>query len=198
MCAACQPTMKIRILFTAILGLVFLSMAQPILRAQATPGMPVVKSIEIQFVGPQTVSKEKILANMRTRVGRAYTPQITEEDIRNLYKTGNIVNVRMFGEAQADGVKVIVVIATKSTISDIVINGASVVKVSALRKQISTKAGNAMSESALEADRQKILDYYRGKGFSDVDVRYRTEGSEKTGTVRVIFDVSEGGKTKIN
>jgi len=80
--------MKFRILFAAILGFLSLSMPRGTLLAQAVPGMPVVKSIDVQFVGPQTVSKEKILANMRTRVGRPYSTQVTEEDIRNLYGTG--------------------------------------------------------------------------------------------------------------
>jgi outer membrane protein insertion porin family len=190
--------MKFRILFAAFLGFLSITMLQGTLLAQAAPGMPVVRSIDVQFVGPQTVSKEKILANMRTRVGRPYSPQVTEEDIRNLYGTGNITNVRMFGEQQGDGVKVIVVVATKSSVSEIVINGATRVKTSTLRNQISTKPGSALSEAALEADRQKIIEYYRGKGYSDVDVRYRTDGNEKKGTVRVTFDVAEGGKSKID
>ena len=160
--------------------------------------MPVVKSIEIQFVGPQTVSKEKILANMRTRVGRPYSAQVTEEDVRNLYATGNVTNVRMFGEPLGNGVKVVVVVGTKSTVSEVVINGATRVKTSKLRDQISTKPGHALSEASLEADRQKIIEYYRGKSYGDVNVRYRTEGNEKQGTVRVVFEITEGGKTKIN
>ena len=141
--------------------------------------MPIVKSIDIQFVGAPSVSKEKILANMRTRVGKPYSPQITEEDIRNLYATGNVTNVRMFGEPQGNGVKVVVVVATKSSVSEIIINGATRVKASKLREQISTKPGDALTEASLEADRQKILEYYQGKGYGDVDVRSRTEGNEK-------------------
>lgn len=160
--------------------------------------MPLVRSIEVQFVGPQTVSKEKVLANMRTRVGRPYSPRVTEEDVRNLYATGNVTNVRIFGEPRADGVKVIVVVATKSTLSEVVISGATRVKTSKLRDEISVKPGQPMSEAALEADRQKILEYYRGKGYGDVDVRYRTEANDKKGTVRAIFDVTEGSKAKID
>src|SRR5947207_15567464 len=46
------------------------------LRAQTAPdqqGPPIIKSIEIQFVGPQTVSKDKILAQMRTKTGQPYS-----------------------------------------------------------------------------------------------------------------------------
>ena len=187
--------MNLRILTTSIAALLISPLAT---RAQEAPNMPLVKSIEVQFVGPQTVSKEKVLANMRTRVGRPYSPRVTEEDVRNVMATGNATNVRVFGEPQADGVKVIVVVATKSTLGEVVINGATRVKTSKLRDEISAKAGNPVSDSALEADRQKIIEYYQGKGYGDVDVRYRTENLAKPGTVRAVFDVSEGSHAKIN
>lgn len=187
--------MNLRILTHSIVALLISPFA---LRAQEAPNMPLVRSIEVQFVGPQSVSKEKVLANMRTRVGRPYSPRVTEEDVRNLYATGNVTNVRMFGEPQGDGVKVIVVVATKSTLGEVVINGATKVKNSKLRDQISAKAGDPVSEAALEADRQKIIEYYQGKNYGDVDVRYRTENLGKPGAVRVVFDVSEGTSSKIN
>jgi outer membrane protein insertion porin family len=190
--------MKFRILFHGLLGIVSFLLSPLAAQAQEAPNMPLVKSIEVQFVGPQSVSKEKILANMHTRVGRPYSSRMTEEDVRNLYATGNVTNVRMFGEPQADGVKVIVVVATKSTVAEVLINGATKVKVSKLREQISAKPGEALNESGLEADRQKIIEFYQGKSYGDVDVRYRTENVNKPGAVRVIFDVMEGSKAKID
>ncbi len=189
--------MKLRIFVMALWGLTSLVTTAPTAKAQDA-AMPVVKSIEVQFVGPETVSRDKILANMRTRVGKSYSSATTEEDIRNLYATGNVSNVRIFGEPATDGVKVIVVVATKSTISEVGIRGNLRFKESKLRDQITTKPGDALSEATLESDRQKILEYYRGKGFGDIDVRFRTEGNGKQGTSRVYFDITEGAKTKID
>ncbi len=187
--------MKLRVFSFALWGITSLLITMPTARAQqGTP--PTVRTIQVEFVGPQTVSKEKILANMRTRVGKPYSSQITEEDVRNLYATGDLSNVRIFGEPTADGVKVIVVVATKASISEVVIQGSTRVKASKLRDQISAKPGDALNDSSLNADRQKIVDYYQGKGYGDVDVRFHTEAGEK-GKSRVIFDVTEGGKTKV-
>lgn len=191
-------TMKFRIIFHVLLAVAAFLLPPPEARAQATPGMPLVKSIDVQFVGPQTVSKAKIIANMRTRVGRPYNPRVTEEDVRNLNASGGVTNVRIFGEPQGDGLKVIVVIATKSTLAEVVINGATQVKVSKLREKISSKPGDLVSEAALEADRQKIIEYYQEKNFGDVDVRYRMENFGKAGAVRAIFNIAEGGKVKID
>jgi outer membrane protein insertion porin family len=159
---------------------------------------PVVRAVEVQFAGASTVSKEKILANMRTRVGRQYSEQAVEEDIRNLYATGNVSNVRIFGEPVKDGVRVIVVVQSKGQISEVTLAGVQLLKETRVRKEISAKPGDTLSETTLQADKEKILKYYADKGFTEVDVTYKTEINEKLGTVRVAFTVNEGGKTVIN
>lgn len=160
-------------------------------------GGPVVRSIEVQYAGASTVSKEKLLANMRTRVGKPYSEQAVEEDIRNLYKTGNISNVRIFGEPVADGVKVIVVVQSKAKITEVHLNGITRLKESRIRKEIAAKPGDVLDESGLEQDRQKIIKYYSDKGFSEIDVKYTTDLNETAGTAIVTFNVNEGGKLVI-
>jgi len=158
---------------------------------------PIVRSIEVQYAGASTVSKEKLLANMRTRVGKPYSEQAVEEDIRNLYKTGNISNVRIFGEPVADGVKVIVVVQSKAKITEVRLNGVTKVKESRIRKEISAKPGDTLDESGLEQDRQKVIKYYSDKGFSEIDVKYHVDMNDTAGTALVTFDVNEGGKMVI-
>ncbi|MEQ1859404.1 MAG: outer membrane protein assembly factor BamA [Chthoniobacteraceae bacterium] len=162
-------------------------------RAQA-PAAPIVKEIEVQYAGPASISKEKILANMHTKVGKPYDDKVVEEDIRNLYATGSVTNVRIFGESIDTGVKVIVVVMAKQSISEVIINGATKVKASRIRKELSAKPGDPLNESALEADRQKLITYYNEKGFGEVDVQYVVESNEEKGTASVTFNINEGGK----
>lgn len=156
-----------------------------------------VVEIDVQYAGPATIAKERLLANMRTRVGQPYSEQAVEEDIRNLYATGNVVNVRIFGEPKGDGVKVIVVLQAKARVTAVDIEGAKEVKLSKIRDKISVKPGDAASEAAMAADRQKILEYYASKGFKDVDVTYKLDVREKLGTARVLYSINEGQKTAI-
>ena len=165
---------------------------------QAPVQGPVVKSIDVQYAGPASVAKEKIIANMRTRVGKPYDDKVVEEDIRNLYATGNITNVRIFGEPTADGVKVIVVVAAKAQITEVILNGVTTLKASRVRKQITAKPGDSLNESSLEADKQKITQYYADKGFPETDVKFEVQADDKAGTARVTFTVSEGAKTTIH
>jgi outer membrane protein insertion porin family len=151
----------------------------------------------VQYAGASTVSKEKLLANMRTRVGKPYSEQAVEEDIRNLYKTGNISNVRIFGEPVSDGVKVIVVVQSKAKVTEVHLNGITRLKETRVRKEISAKPGDVLDEASLEQDRQKIIKLYNDKGFSEVDVRFTTDLNESAGTAVVTFNVNEGGKLVI-
>lgn len=161
----------------------------------SAPQTPMVKTIDVQYAGTETVSKEKILANMRTRVGRPYSQQAVEDDIRSLYATGNLSNVRIFGEPQGDGVKVVVVVAGKSNISSVELTGVTRFKESRLRKEIKSKPGDSLSEAALEQDRQKLLDYYVNHGYTDTDVKYEVQTDEHEGKTRVVFTVTEGNRT---
>ena len=158
-------------------------------------GAPIVRSIDVQYSGPATVSKERILAQIRTAVGQPYSDSTVEDDIRNLYKTGTIQNVRIFAQPEGDGVKVIVAVQTRPVIRELVIDGAQKVSAKKLRKEISVKLNAPVNEDDLQKARQKIIDIYQSKGFTDVTVDFRTEPiDESKGTARVIYTIGEGAK----
>src|SRR5438477_1668428 len=161
---------------------------------QAAPqGPPIVRSIEVEYTGPGTVSKERILAQIRTRVGQPYSNEVVEQDIAALYKTGSIQNVRIFAQPQGNGLRVIVAVQTRSILREIVIDGAERVKAQRLRKEIKLKLNQPVNEQQLEEARQKIIEVYQGRGFTDVSVQFRIDPiDEKRGTSRVVYTVNEG------
>ena len=173
-----------------------------IVRAQAppsAPGPPVIRSIDVQYTGPAAISKERILAQMRTKVGQLYSNEIVQEDIKALYKTGYIRNVRIFAQPEGDGVKVIVAVQTNAIVREIEITGAERIKPKRLRKEIKVRLNQAVDEQALQEARQKIIEVYQGKGYNDVSVEFRVDPiDEKRGTARVVFTVTEGVKGAIS
>ena len=87
-------------------------------RAQGMEGATIT-GIDVSYVGPQTVSKERVLANMRLKVGTAFSEARVEEDIRGLYATGKVQNVRIFGTPSGAGVRVQVILATRALVTAI-------------------------------------------------------------------------------
>jgi outer membrane protein insertion porin family len=175
--------------FCALFGTVITRAQAP----QSAPGPPIIRSIEVEYAGPATISKERILAQMRTKVGQPYANEVVQEDIKALYKTGYIRNVRIFAQPQGDGVKVIVAVQTRAIVREIEITGAERVKPQRLRKEIKIRLNQAVDEQHLEEARQKIIDIYQARGFTDVSVQFRIDPmDEKRGTARVVFTVTEG------
>lgn len=167
---------------------------------QAAPeAPPVVRSIDVQYSGPATISKARILAQIRTRVGQPYSNQVVEDDIKALYKTGFIRNVRIFAQPEGNGVGVVVAVETRAIMREIEITGAEKVKPQRLRKEIKLKLNQPVDEQQLEDARQKITDVYQSRGFTDVSVQFRVDPiDEQRGTARVVFTVNEGVKGAVS
>src|SRR5215470_16109500 len=103
---------------------------------QPSPAAPIIRSIAVEFPGPATVSKERILAQMRTKVGQPYSGATVQQDVEALYKSGAVLNARIFAEPEGNEVKVIVQVQTRSIVREIVIDGAERIKAKRLRKEI--------------------------------------------------------------
>ncbi len=135
---------------------------------------------------------------MRTKVGQPYSDTTVEQDIRALYTSGDIQNVRIFGQPEGDGVKVVVVVQTRTVVHAIEIDGAQKFSAKAIRKAIKIKLNTPLSGDALEEGRQNIIDLYQGHGFTDVNVQYRVESDEKRATSTVIYTINEGEKGSVS
>ena len=188
-------TRLFRILCVAILQLggasALLAQDQPVQQEAA----PIIKAVDVEYSGPATVSKERILAQMRTQVGQPYSDQVVEQDIRQLYTTGSIRNVRIFAQPEGDGVKVIVAVQTRAVIREIEFDGAHKINAKRLRKEVAVKINAPVKEEDLEQGRQKIIETYQGRGFTDVSVQFRVDPiDEARGTARVVYVIDEGAK----
>ena len=163
------------------------------LAAQSQPQAPTIQEIDVQFVGPTTLSKQRVLDNLATKPGAPYNERLVEEDIKSLYATGSVSNARIFAEPVTGGLKVTVLLQGRATIGEVLIEGADAVPKTKIRKEITTKPGDPLSEEKINDDRQKILKLYEDKNYTDVKVDVKT--SELTDKrIQVLFTVNEGPK----
>ncbi len=160
----------------------------------APPVMPVIKEIDIQFAGPSTLSKERVLESIATKVGQPFNDRMVDEDVKVLYATGQISNARIFAEPTTGGLKVTVLLQGRPKIEEVLIEGALAIPMNKIRKELATKPGDAYSEERLADDRQKIIKLYEDKNYTKVKVD--TSVSELPGSKRmkVVFRIQEGPK----
>jgi outer membrane protein insertion porin family len=159
---------------------------------QAQEPGPIVRDIVVEFVGPPSISKARVIDNLATRIGSPYTERAAEADIRTLYATGGVANVRIFAEPYGDGVRVTVLLQGRPVIEEIIFEGAEQLPLRRVRREVGVKVGDVLTEEKLEADRLKIVTLYENKNFADVDVQYRIEEIAVFNQVRVIFQITEG------
>lgn len=176
------------------LGVIALTLAALAPIHAQTPQAPIVREIAIEFVGPEAITRDRVLANLATKVGEPYSQFAIEQDIRALYATGVVSNVRIFGEPATDGVKVTVLLQGKPSIQEILIEGTGQIPMNRVRKEIGSKVGDPLSEEKLEDDRQKILKLYEDRNYTDVDVQYVVKEVPNTALVQVTYAINEGPK----
>jgi outer membrane protein insertion porin family len=157
----------------------------------------IVKDIEIEFAGAQSVDRSLILSNMRTTIGQPYSAAAIQEDVRNLYATGQFVNLRIFDEPLGDGVKVVIIVQPKPIIKQIVITGTNRISEKRVRKEMESRAGEPLSEQQIAEDARNIRIYYHEKGFPDATVEYKFDINEQVGRAVVTFAINEGGKAYV-
>jgi len=154
---------------------------------------PIIKQIDVEFVGPETISRERVLANLATQVGQPYSERTAEEDIRSLYATGALANVRIFGEPMDEGVKVTVLLQGRPIVSEVIVEGAAAINLNRVRREIAIAPGGSLNEEVIEDDRRKIVKLYEDRNFTEVDVQYKIEELADN-KARVVFSISEGPK----
>ena len=183
-------------LFIALLLPLALATATSPLHAQPTEESsgPIIKDIAVETVGAPSISEDRVLANLATKVGKPYSERTAEQDVRALYQTGGVSNVRIFAEPLGDGVKVTVLLQGRPVVEEVIIEGAQDIPLNRVRRDLEVEPGDVVNEEKIELDRQKILSLYEDRNYSDVNVQYRVEEIPGKNRARVIFAITEGPK----
>ena len=121
---------------------------------------------------------------------------IVEEDIKNLYSSGLVESVRVLTEPKGEGLRVIFLVQTRSTLGEISFIGNSIAS-NKLRKDTELEIGDSFDDSTLEKARVNLEDTYKKKGYSNVGITYKVDGAQRPGFSRVTFVVDEGALERL-
>jgi outer membrane protein insertion porin family len=177
-------------------ALFFLGFAAPLAKAQDIEGKNV-SEVAIRYVGPATIDEARLRAFISSRGGETYRSEKVDNDIKSLYESGLVNDVRVLAEPAGESVKIIFEVTTRGQIVAVGFTGNTVFSDQKLAKETKLKVGGALSDDAILTARRNLETYYRGYGYPDVVITHRTQPSE-TGTGEdLIFIIEEGGKNEI-
>ena len=196
---ATHSTMKNKrrpFLLLTTLAFAFLAVLTPPSKAQAPSEQtgPIVNDIVVETVGAPSISKDRVLANLATKIGQPYSERTAEQDVRALYQTGGVSNVRLFAEPLGNGVRVTVLLQGRPVLEEVIIEGAEQIPLNRVRRDLKVKPGDVVDEERIEQDRQKVLELYNDRNYADVDVQYRVQDIPGQNRARLIFAITEGPK----
>ncbi|MDW8307889.1 MAG: outer membrane protein assembly factor BamA [Verrucomicrobiales bacterium] len=164
--------------------------------AQLLP--PKVARVEIQHVGPVNVSDDLIRANIRVRPGDTYQPTAVDDDVRNLYATGQFYNVRVTATRTDDNqLTLTYIVQAKPRLTDIKFTGNKKFSNARLRKKVTSKVGEPLDERKLFTDSQAIQELYQKSGYPRTTVKYVVNVDEPAGRGTATFEITESPKVKI-
>ncbi|MCL2001473.1 MAG: outer membrane protein assembly factor BamA [Planctomycetes bacterium] len=147
---------------------------------------------EIEVLNAITATPEQIIYRMSTRVGHPLNERTLDGDFQRLAAMGLFDDLQIRKEFVTGGVKIIVIVKEKDLIRRIEFTGNSQVRSRRLSGLIESKVGERYDAGKANRDRRAIEDFlhkeYYYFGEASVDVEPFEDG------VRVVFDVSEGGR----
>lgn len=177
-------------------ALFFLGFAASPAKAQDIEGKNV-SEVAIRYNGPPTIDEARLRAFISTRGGEVYRSEKVDNDIKSLYESGLVNDVRVLAEPAGESLKVIFEVSTRGQIVAVGFAGNTVFSDKKLAAETKLKVGGALSDEAILSARRNLETYYRGYGYPDVAISHRTQPSESGAGEDLIFIIEEGGKNEI-
>jgi outer membrane protein insertion porin family len=181
--------------FAALTSLAVVSLAGT-LHAQDFEGKNI-SEVAIRYNGAKTVDEARLRNLMASKAGSAYRAESLDQDIKALYESGLVDDVRFLAEPVGGSVKLIAEVTTRPGLGGVGFVGNTIFSDQKLAKESKMKAGGALSDEQILEARRNIEKYYQGYGYPDVTVTHRTQATGQPGLSDLIFVIDEGGKNEI-
>ena len=156
-----------------------------------------ISDVSIRYIGAKTVDEARLRNLMVTKSGSVYRAENLDNDIKTLFESGLIDNVKFLAEAAGEGVRVIAEIQTRPAIHGVGFVGNTIFTDQKLAKETKLKSGGTMSDVEILEARRNLEKYYQGYGYPDVLISHRTQSTGQDGLSDLIFVIDEGSKNEV-
>ncbi len=166
---------------------------------------------DVRVTGLSQVSRDRVDAELQTRAGRVYDPELILGDIRRLndLRSFDHVTYRVDpmppqpGDAPdgPDRVRVVFFVHERPLVQEVHFHGNRGVNDGELAGRVGINVGDPLNEFAAENARLRIIDFYREKGFNQVAVATSTglpaTAKKPERPQALVFRINEGPRERI-
>jgi outer membrane protein insertion porin family len=166
-------------------------LAPPAPAPPPTAAAPPERVVDIKIIGNNTITREKVLANIGTRVGNLFDQQTYEKDVRKLSTKNWFVHVQPRSERVPGGVLVTFEVVERPVLQYVRFEGNKKIKShKTLEKEAGLKKGDSLDPYSVQDGARKLESFYQTKGFNHVKITI-LEGT-KPGDRGAIYLINEG------
>ncbi len=166
------------------------------LRAQDFEGKKITK-LDIRYLTEATVDEARLRNEISSKPGTEYTAEKLDTDVRALFSSGLVDDVRFLAEESGGGVRLIMEVATRMEYVAVGFVGNTMYSEQKLAKETKLTSRGILSDANILEARRNIENYYHERGFPDASVEHRVQPSARAGKADLIFIINEGTKNEI-
>ncbi|MCD6093387.1 MAG: outer membrane protein assembly factor BamA [Candidatus Omnitrophica bacterium] len=156
------------------------------------------KIIGLKIEGNKRLSKAFILSHISSKIGRRFSPNILNDDIKRLYKTGNFQDVRVDFSTKEEGIEITITVVEKPILVDIIIEGNRVFSKKYINEIIGEGFLNRpLDKGELKKKMDEFASLYKQKGYYLAEVKEEVDIDAETNQATVYILIDEGNKIRI-
>ena len=156
-----------------------------------------ISELAIRFRGAKTVDEARLRNLMTSKSGTAYRAESLDNDIKSLYQSGLVDDVRFLAEPVGDSVRLLAEVSTRPALGGVAFVGNLAFTDQKLAKESKIKSGGSMSDEQILEARRNIEKYYQQSGYPDVSVSHRLQPTSQEGLSDLVFVIDEGSKNEV-
>jgi len=155
------------------------------------------KIFKILVEGNKVISTSNVISKIKVKKGDVYNEAVLDRDIKNLYATGYFESVEVEKRDTPQGIVVVFKVKEKPILKKVVLRGIKRVRRKEIENLINLKERGFLDEYKVKKASDKIKEFYRQKGFSQVEVSYRIDLNKEKNEAQLTFTIEEKSVMRI-
>lgn len=155
-------------------------------------------AVEIRYAGATSGHEPRLANFLQLTAGSGYSADAVDRDIRALYDSGYVEDVRVLAEPMDGDVRLVFAVTPRPPPGPPLFIGNATFSDKRLARElvigVRTKAENLTEKERLEANAKAIEDFYRREGYSEVRVHMRAFSGGPATPDDFQFVIEEGEK----